>query len=160
MSNQNINIDEIIKFKPNLYQKVWWLISRFVCNIPFHIREIKWFFQRGRRGWADCDVWSTNDYLAKIIPSMLKQLKVTTHGYPGYGKANTSEKWDKLLDSMIEGWEAANRVCNDEYYELTGFPEKRSEGDVKVWQQSENSDVKIFNERMKVFIKFFFHLWD
>jgi len=30
-------------------------------------KEIKWFWQRGKRGWADCDVWGFQDYLTDII---------------------------------------------------------------------------------------------
>jgi len=31
------------------------------------LRKIKWFIQRGKRGWADCDAWDFNTYVAGII---------------------------------------------------------------------------------------------
>jgi len=34
--------------------------------------EIKQFVQRGRRGWADSDVWSVDHYVASILIQMLK----------------------------------------------------------------------------------------
>lgn len=44
-------------------------------------RTIKWFIQRGRRGWSDRDVWSFDWYLARVIAEGIDHLIVTKHGY-------------------------------------------------------------------------------
>jgi len=116
-------------------------------NFRYHFRRVKWFYQRGRRGWADCDWWGVDDYLVGIILPMLKQLKEYEHGYPGYGKASTPEKWDKLLDEMIEGFEAAKRITDDNY-------------NLTTYLVDFEADRKLFEKKARIFIKWFFHLWD
>lgn len=36
-------------------------------KLPYWIRKIVWFFQRGKRGWADCDWWSLDDYISQVM---------------------------------------------------------------------------------------------
>ena len=151
-------IDDIMNYKPNLFERILWPIRRFfkdtIPDIPY---KIKHFCQRGRRGWSDNDWWNMDSYLVEIILPMLKKFKENNHGYPG---DLTEEKWDELLGEMIIGFEAAKRVIDDDYYLETGFPEKRFEGDVKQWGEASLKDQKIFKQKMKVFIKYFFNLWD
>ena len=44
-------------------------------------RSIKWFIQRGRRGWADCDAWGFDTYLARVIAEGVERLILVKHGY-------------------------------------------------------------------------------
>jgi len=44
--------------------------------------HIKWFIQRGVRGYSDRDVWSLDTYIFKILSGGLIRLADTTHGYP------------------------------------------------------------------------------
>ncbi len=74
-------------------------------------KRIKWFFQRGRRGWADCDWWSMNSYISDMMPDLIRKLK------DGYGcpsefydkevKNNECHKWHEILEEMAQGFEAA-----------------------------------------------------
>jgi len=96
---------------------------------------------------------------------MLKQLKENQHGYPGHGQASTPEKWDALLDKMIEGFEAAKRVDDDDYYkEISGDSLEAiinaPSGDTKKWIEASEKDQKIFHDGIKLFNKWFFALWD
>jgi len=79
-------------------------------------REIKWFVQRGYRGYADCDCWNIDNHLADIIPKMLRQLSKYNHGCPDAFTSNDPEfncdKWDKKLIEMAEGFEAWNSVMD------------------------------------------------
>ena len=45
--------------------------------------HVKWFIQRGWRGYADCDVWSIDWYLCGWLPGALRQLANNVHGVPG-----------------------------------------------------------------------------
>jgi len=160
MSKLNLGDLEITTF-----EKVWWPTRRFFKEIPYNIKKIKWFWQRGRRGWADCDCWSVDDYLVSVIVPMLKHLKENTHGYPGYGKASTSQKWEAVIQEMIEAFEAADRVIADEYYiEVSGDSieaiSNAPREEVLKWGELSKADVKLFEKKSKVFIKWFFHLWD
>ena len=90
---------------------------------PRPLSEIKWFLQRGWRGYADCDLWSMDDWLAEMLPRALRQLKENKHGTPiicfpeeyrGWYEGDAPDgmhetavaKWDGILNSMIKGFEA------------------------------------------------------
>lgn len=66
--------------------KIYYVVWRFFNNGPGNVRqwmrEVKYFCQRGYRGYSDRDVWSVDWFLAQILPKMLLQLKNTKHGTP------------------------------------------------------------------------------
>jgi len=106
-----------------------------------YYRWMKWKIQRAQRGWADCDVWSLDDYLAEWLPDALLHLKNTKHGIPmtmfepvdgvdeeGGPSATAMEKgevrWSAVLDKMIEAFRAHTRICNMDYEkELGAWPQ-------------------------------------
>ena len=144
------------------YRKMYYRVRRFIKDVPYNIRKIQWFIQRGKRGWADCDWWGMDYYLISIILPMLKELKKNQHGHPA---DLTEEKWNKILDEMVEGFEAAERALNDEYVDK--FQPNWFESNEKLTKETLNKcleetikDQKIFKEKMKVFVKYFFGLWD
>lgn len=47
-------------------------IIDFIKNIP---KKIKWFIQRGSRGYADCDIYDLDYWFEKTFIPMLKELK-------------------------------------------------------------------------------------
>ena len=131
-------------------KREWFAIKgkiRRMLDFPYHIKRIRWFVQRGRRGYADCDWWAMDFFLVGIILPMLKRMKADEIGYPGYGKASTPEKWDALLDEMIEGFTVAQKIIDGDYP-----PEQ--------FLELLAQDKKVFEKKAKVFIKWFFHLWD
>lgn len=90
--------------------------------------EVKYFIQRGRRGYSDRDAWSLDWYLMMWLPKALKQLKRTKHGHPC---DLTEESWSKLLDQMIEGLEAERKWIAMEWeseQESTDLQKKGTEG--------------------------------
>ena len=81
-----------------------------ILQIP---NEIKWFIQRGRRGYSDRDVWNLDGYLSMILSRALLRLADTTHGNPcriasisGNGDdckyCDCASKWDKELRENAE----------------------------------------------------------
>src|SRR5258708_1981831 len=102
---------------------------------------MKYKVQRAQRGWADCDVWSLDNYLAEWLPGALRHLKDTKHGVPMAmfdtapedidETGNPTEtamdkavaKWDVTLGNIIEGFEAWNRMSDGLYEkELGEYP--------------------------------------
>jgi hypothetical protein len=85
--------------------------------------EIKYAYQRVFRGWDDRAMWGVDMYIAKMIPGMMRQLKEWKQGLPNnvfeglpYEDENNysyseesmiiaSERWDKILDEIAEGFE-------------------------------------------------------
>ena len=140
-------------FKPT-YTRWLHSPSTFWGNISETFRWLKWSWRRAFRGWADCDWWSMDAYLVVIILPMLKELREKNISYPGHGQASTPEKWDAILDKMIEGFEAAQRILEDEYY-------KEISGDnFDAWGEASKKDQELFHRSMKLFNKWFFSLWD
>lgn len=106
-------------------------------------REVKWFIQRGRRGYADCDVWDLDSYLSEWLPQALRRIRKITNGYPDYGEAKTSKDWKQILKDMAEGFEAAHKIkdiC------LSG-------------KRYEKTRAK-FKKGMRLFSRYFLSLWD
>lgn len=162
----NKDFSEVLNYyNPTFFQKIWWPIRRLIYNFPWHCKQVKFFIQRGKRGWADCDWWGMDYYLIGIILPMLKELKEHCHGYPGYGKVSTPEKWDSTLDEMILGFEAGKRICENEYFDIfqpNWFEknEKLTSDTLKKCQEETLKDQKLFHEKIKLFNKYFFSLWD
>jgi hypothetical protein len=142
-------------------------------NIEDFFYWIKCFFQRGWRGYADCDVWDMHVYLIEVMLPMLKQLKVKKHGHPA---AYTEARWEKIMDKMIKGLEAGERVLDDNYLdivqpgwadELKGenwleslrkHPIKKAAWK-KYWELY-RKDEKEFHEAMRLINRDWFALWD
>jgi hypothetical protein len=96
-----------------------------------HIRnmfmEVKWFIQRGKRGYADCDIWGFDTYLARVISEGCKQLKDSAHSAPtrlsGHLAATQSDiaikRWSRILEKISRGfillnmWEDNGRMPTD-----------------------------------------------
>jgi hypothetical protein len=144
-------------------------------------REARWFLQRGRRGWADCDTWSLDDYLAGWLPDALKHLAEHTHGYPSafYDEENDPEgdagfaEWKSVLGQMAEGFRAHTRKMDGLYEEQLGpYPLHRPASISKeAWrllkdarfeqaQELTKQDELVFQRGMALFVEHLGSLWD
>lgn len=173
---------------------IYYALRRFFLYSPYgnprqSLRELKWFIQRGRRGWANCDVWSLDTYLSGWLPSALRHLKETKHGVPigcvdsgdRDGCGNSSEagmkraeaRWNAILDTMIAGFEAAQRIQDGIYEkELGPYPlERPSYLSITEWkatitarfrksQELTKRDEEIFKQGLENFTKYYHNLWD
>lgn len=95
--------------------------------------DLRAFYQRGRRGWADRDLWSLDDYLAGWMGDALHKLNEDSHHADAHGKKGLRE-----YQQMIEGWDAAERYISD-----------WGEQDLKRWERGSD-----------IFKKRFFSLWN
>ena len=135
---------------------------QWVIRLP---REIKWLWQRMTRGWANCDVWSMDSYLARVIPEMLEHLKKNHNGLPGFlfdiktkdeGPPDVTPldeiaeaRWMALLDEMIAGFKA-----HDELHGLNVGD------DVEAYRKKQDEiEVKRI-KGMSLFVEHFHSLWD
>ena len=104
-------------------------------------REVKWFIQRGRRGWSDRDNFSMYNYVGVMMADMLKNLREIGFGYHCvHGAEVIEEHMMSSDDSCAEGWwELLHRVeFGLRYYEYVydgdcsehyGFDEWRTKMD-------------------------------
>lgn len=75
-------------------------------NIKYFFGNLKFAWQRCVRGYADCDVWNMDTYLAQYIKAVLNHLENKGHGYP---LEFTEEEWKA---NLVEGQRLANQVLN------------------------------------------------
>jgi hypothetical protein len=125
----------------SLFGYNWWYLARNPNKLfLFAWRTARWnvvtFYQRGRRGYGDSDLWSFDSYLTTMIPAALKTFKEKNIGYPC---SLTPEEWDEILDKIILGFENHTTKIQDWSYD----PEKDPE-----WK-----------ETWKLFRKWFNHIW-
>ena len=113
----------------------WW---KFQLNPWTYYRAVKWFFQRAIRGWANCDVWSMDNYLNDILPGMLRRLKIGC----SYPMDMTPEEWLNILEEMAVGFESGNKI--DDCFDPNEEKELRAK----------------FDRGMELFVKYYNHLWD
>ena len=130
-------------------------------------KDVCAFFQRGFRGWADCDVWSLDDYLSEVLIGSLKHLQEIQHGVPNwheteekyskekYPDMNYQERlelgakdWWKIMDKMILAFEKkrqwGNNTMKTDYY----------------GSEEQTRDEATVEEGMQLFVKWFDALWD
>jgi hypothetical protein len=151
--------------------------------------RVKHFIQRGRRGWADCDTWSLDDYLSGIMPDALRYLRYHKHGLPSdmftpddfdpmggttdTGMLRGHERWHAVLDKIIAGFEAQKKLNEGVYEEELGeYPLHKPAGiSAAAWdqiradrflktQELNEHYTKVFAEGMALFVKHYNSLWD
>ena len=125
-------------------------------------RTIKKFIQRGRRGWADEDIWAFDSYLCDVVIGGLKHLKNNLYGCPSEfydqdAKNNECHRWEEAIETMIQGFEAAKHL--EGYYFKW---EIQPDGHYKhvVDQMSVDNQIKKREEGLALFVKYFSNLWD
>lgn len=99
--------------------------------------EVKWFFQRGFRGYDDRLFWAMDEYLSPIIVAGLKNLRKNALGYPA--GITSQNKWNKILDKMIFSFE----------YDKFEYPFKKT-----------MKDLNKVEEGHKLFAEYYSALWD
>jgi len=107
------------------------------------LRKIKWFIQRGRRGYADCDLWSFDLYLANMLTKALKQFIDGCHTHP---MDLENARWKKILEDMLAGFKATVAI-----------------GELQTTEQYEKEYHKLKKTQdrgLALFVKYFNHLWD
>ncbi len=111
--------------------------------------HVKYFIQRGRRGWSDRDAWGWYNRHAEIMVGVLQYLRKHKHGTP---LGLTPGKWTKKLEIMEQGFQ----VVIDEDNDMTSYKEL---------SQRENRKL-IFGRRrklmlgLKYFRTYYYNLWD
>ena len=109
----------------------------FIYRISYKIRgfitNIKWFFQRGRKGYCDIDVWNVDIWFCKVMKRILVEFNKNNMGifnqlYDEYGTEEGIKKQKEIIDKMIYLLDEMNfekqddlfklEECKDEFFEL------------------------------------------
>jgi hypothetical protein len=114
----------------------WW---KHHLRLSTYTNPFKWFFQRGLRGYAECDHWSLDNYLNDVIPGLVRDLKTHLHSFP---HEMTVPEWEGILEEIASGFEAGNLI--DDCFD----PKKEKELLAK------------FDRGMELFVNYYRNLWD
>lgn len=150
MTKQHKTIRELLEELDNpkslwdrfiLNPKMNWL-RWIIYNLPDVPRdtynEIKYFIQRGKRGYSDRDVWNLDYYLAELISNSLKDLEKNRHSYP---MNLTDKQWKIVLSDIIFTFEKEKEI---------------KEADVQLTKE----ELLRYNRGWRLFKKYFRSLWD
>lgn len=130
-------------------ENIIWPLERLWENITMIPRGIKWFYQRGRRGYSDCDLWGLDCYLDDILAKGLRQLAKKSCSYPGgVDDIVESVDWDKRLNEMADGFQARIDYENEGILEDDDKFSKRKEA------------YKKHAKSLKLLQKWYYYLWD
>ncbi|MCK9320284.1 hypothetical protein [Methanoculleus sp.] len=124
--------------------------------------EIKYFIQRGKRGYSDRDTWDISEYLGEIMPELLRSLKRGS-GCPSkfYDKGavnNECHKWSEALETMAQGFEAAEWIksSHPKIEIITKDGKREMSSDFKSLDQAEEK----MKKGLHLFAENYLGLWD
>lgn len=126
-------------------------------------RSIKYFWQRGVRGYSDEDIWDFNSYLCGIIPTALRKMRKDGYGCPSilYDKKRENDechKWHEILEAISQGFESAEFIQHHKYLKFT---EMEDGGKIlKHDYGSEKNAIEKMDKGLELFAKYFINLWD
>lgn len=98
----NIKLEDILNYQPTSLDRIRWSIKRKYVYPLSIIRKIKSFFQRGRRGWADSDIWNADIYLARIIADTLEWYASDKSAGVSMKYATEEDPWGKDIEGMVD----------------------------------------------------------
>jgi len=149
------------------FYRLFWRIVRLPGDIRRNIRD---FIQRGRRGWANSDIWSFDYYLSKVIAKGLYHLKEHRHSHPG---DLTEGQWVDILNKMINTFKIMRRISEGSiiYIPSKEFSERKYKQWCKVIKDINKKhsiydrvltkkQSKELEEGFRLFQQYFFNLWD
>lgn len=117
--------------------------------------RVKYFWQRGKRGYSDLDWYDIDLWFIRTMPRLLREILEKGNSYPeGFGDVQTIEDWRGILREMIYYLENMNedKVSAELAIEETDIIEiaKRTE------------EIIEFNKEhfFILFGKYFWCLWD
>lgn len=154
--------------KTSIQKKIWYSIYRFFSKIFDIPNALYMFYQRGRRGYSDNDVWNLNNYLSSWMPQALRQLKKIGHGCPVdfYNKkyvGNECKEWGDILEKMAEGFDILNQeeALNDTFNEWSLGTAPASSSSINEWSLEKMQVLeKERKEKMQLFVDNYMGLWD
>lgn len=147
--------------------------------------QLRFWYQRADRGWANSDAWGFDWYLARVIKEGCQYLKKHKHGCPcldgfpveesGHFSDETFDlmckEWDRRLDCIIYTFELAQCIQEDNfhYQRSTEWTQEKADEYNKIWidwkylpkpRALSLEECQRYEEGWNYFKDHFFSLWD
>ena len=117
--------------------------------------NIKYFIQRGKKGYSKRDVWGLYNYLTDVMIGSLKELQKMVNGFPGGmgnshavnigGESKGTKEWKKIIGKIIWTFEAIKKIENHEWV-LVEDESKRKEYQKYVRRLNRPDKEPLFND--------------
>jgi len=135
---------EVDSYVPTWWENyILWPTERWFKDTRYFFKiRVPGYFQRARYGFAHEDIWDLDRYLSSVISKSVGELKRRTHSYPNE-KGMTFNKWKKILLEIERGfstWEKLDDLAT-------------TSKEIKKLERQ-------FQKGAKLFIKYYFALWD
>ena len=128
-----------------------WKIKNVWHRIEARLIKIKYFFQRGRKGYCDYDLYAFDDWLTEMMPRALREFKDKTHGWPD-SEFKTFGEWQDCIERMAVVCERGNPS-----YWIDKLPDEYSHKELVECYQNSYNNWSMFCDMLK---KYGPHLWD
>jgi hypothetical protein len=130
------------------YNYAYYLIrpDKYVMDL---IDEVRYFIQRGRRGYSDRDVWGWYSHHSRMMVGVIQYLRKHKHGYP---LGLTPAKWSKALAIMEKGFQSVIDEEND-YHSYKNLSKAEYRKLIFIRQRTLMLGLKYFR-------KYYYNLWD
>ena len=150
------------------YMQFRWKIAQPVRRFP---REVRWFVQRGRRGWSDYDLWGMDGHIARVNIEMLAELRRVAHGYPtgltrGDEEAwltddDRARRWPEIqaIDAQI-GFEGGPNDGFERWCAMLAYFEEGWRGALSEIEDFDESGREHFKAMLPLYGEWFGGLWD
>ena len=170
LSKAWLKVHPILDFLQNCHYEIGWKLK-----IPEEIYdEIKWFIQRGKRGYSDRDVWGFHYYLADVIFNGIKDFKKQVHGVPcdipkKIGEKHSSKlrksikEWKRILGEIQWTFKTVKKIDNGNWILVENEKQRKRIKSLKFRKKYHimtKEECKRYNEGWKLFKKYFYNLWD
>lgn len=107
-------------FAKSLRRLIWRERLKWI-NPAEYYRNIKWFIQRGRKGYSDADIWNADTHIANTVLAFLDYSDKYGHSYP---MGLTEKKWDEhkgelrwLMNEHLEKYNTPYEVIKTDAYQ-------------------------------------------
>lgn len=154
------------------YRKLWmqfrWKVAQPIDRFP---REVRWFIQRGRRGWSDRDMWSMDEYVARVNVEMLARLREIAHGYPSNLSRGDNEPYltdedrERIGASIAEidpqiGFDGDPNDGFERWLAMLAYFENGWRNAIKSVEEWDSDSQAEFEKMLPLYGRFFGSLWD
>jgi hypothetical protein len=117
---------------------MWYKIKQFP-------REVKYFWQRGRRGYSDIDRWNIAPYLASWLPEALAEVRTKGMSYPP--EFNHEDEWHSILEEIEWALIAVRHIyAYDGSEQWTYLPNWNAETYAMIFRRTETWNLKYGTE--------------
>jgi len=115
------------------------------------LRPIKWFIQRGRRGYSDRDLWNLDSTIKLFLRNTIRDFQKLGNSYPSDFKSY--EDWQKVLKEMENLFTEATK-------DVGFITDEKGAWDQKLYAKQSGRKKEMQNKAFDLLKKWCDGLWD